>query len=94
MSAEDLAGAGFRWASPSLAGASTIGLSIFLAVYHYQAASRIGEALKEVEAHRLQVNQMAAQLAFDHGQAICEQGEIAQGVLWQPRGLKSASLRA
>jgi WD40 repeat protein len=76
----------------ALAVATTIGLSIFLAVYHYQAASRIGEALKEVEAHRSQVNQMAAQLAFDHGHAICEQGDIAQGVLWLARGLKSANL--
>jgi eukaryotic-like serine/threonine-protein kinase len=75
-----------------LAGASTIGLSIFLAFYHYQAAFRIGEALTEVEAHRSQVNQMAAQLAYDHGQAVCEQGDVAQGVLWLVRGLKSAGL--
>ncbi len=79
-------------ASAALAAATTIALSIFLALYHYQAASRIGAALKEVQAHRLEVNQMAAQLAFDHGQAICEQGDIAHGVLWLVRGLKSASL--
>jgi WD40 repeat protein len=76
----------------ALAVATTIGLSIFLAAYHYQAASRIGAALTQVQSHRKHVDQMAAQLAYDHGQAICEQGDIAQGVLWLARGLRSASL--
>jgi len=75
----------------ALAVATTIGLSIFLAAYHYQAASRIGAALEEVQSHRSQIDRMAAQLAYDHGQAICEQGDIAQGVVWLARGLKSAS---
>jgi eukaryotic-like serine/threonine-protein kinase len=78
--------------SAALAVATAIGLSIFLAVYHYQAASRIGAALKEAQSHRSHAYQMAAQLAYDHGQAVCERGDIAQGVLWLARGLKSASL--
>jgi eukaryotic-like serine/threonine-protein kinase len=75
----------------TLAVATTIGLSIFLAAYHYKAAARIGAALEEVQTHRSHIDQMAAQLAYDHGQAICEQGDIAQGVVWLTGGLKSAS---
>jgi WD40 repeat protein len=74
-----------------VAAATTIGLSIFLAAYHYKAAARIGAALKEVQSHRSHIDQMAAQLAYDHGQAICEQGDIAQGMVWLTGGLKSAS---
>jgi eukaryotic-like serine/threonine-protein kinase len=75
----------------ALGAVTAIGLSIFLAAYHYQAASRIGEALQEVQSRRRQVDLMAADLAFDHGQAFCEQGDVAQGVLWLVRGLNTAS---
>ncbi len=69
---------------------ATIVLSISLAVYHYRAASRIGAALQEVQSRRLQVDQMAAHLAYDHAQALCEQGDVCQGLLWLIRGLRSA----
>ena len=72
--------------------AATIVLSISLAVYHYQAASRLGEALHEVQSRRRQVDEQSAHLAYEHGQALCEQGDVAQGVLWLVRGLKSARL--
>ncbi len=74
----------------SLAVATTIGLSIFLAFYHYHAAWRIEAALREAEARRRQADQMAAQLSYDHAQAICEQGDIALGVLWLVHGLEIA----
>jgi|GEM_PF-698925 len=70
--------------------AATIVLSISLAVYHYRAASRIGEALQEVQKKRIQLDQMAAHLAYDHAQSLCEQGDVCQGLLWLIRGLRSA----
>ena len=72
--------------------AAAIGLSISLAVHHYQAASRLGEMLHEVQTRRRQVDEQSAHLAYEHGQALCEQGDVAQGVLWLVRGLKSARL--
>ena len=92
-----------RWArrNPSLAFtaglaavlvAATIGLSASLAVHEYRAASRLGEALALVQSRGRQVDQQAAHLAYEHGQALCEQGEVAQGMLWLVRGLKSATL--
>ncbi len=72
--------------------AATIGLSISLAVHQYRAASRLGAALQEVQSRQRQVDQHASQLAFQHGQTLCEQGDVAQGMLWLVRGLKSASV--
>ncbi len=74
----------------ALAVATTIGLSIFLAVYHYRSASQIGAALREAEVSRREVDKMAAQLTYDHAQAVCEQGDGALGVLWLARGLRLA----
>jgi eukaryotic-like serine/threonine-protein kinase len=76
----------------AIAIAAVIGLSISLAVYQYQAASRLGEALHEVQSRSRQVDQQSSNLAYEHGQALCEQGDVAQGVLWLVRGLKSARL--
>jgi eukaryotic-like serine/threonine-protein kinase len=73
-----------------LAIAATLVLSISLAAYHYLAASRIRTAFLEVESRRRQFDQMAALLAYDHGQALCEQGDEAHGLLWLVRGLKGA----
>jgi WD40 repeat protein/tRNA A-37 threonylcarbamoyl transferase component Bud32 len=71
---------------------AVIALSIRLAVYHYQAASRLGEALHEVRSKRRQVDEQSAHLAYEHGQSLCEQGDVAQGMLWLARGMKSARL--
>jgi eukaryotic-like serine/threonine-protein kinase len=76
----------------SVAIATTIALSISLAVHQYRAASRLGEVLQQVRLRQTQVDQQAAHLAFQHGQALCEQGDVAQGMLWLVRGLKSASI--
>ncbi len=73
-----------------LAIAATVLLSISLAAYHYQAASKLRAAFLEVESRQRRVDQMAAQLAYDHGQALCEQGDEAHGLLWLVRGLKGA----
>ena len=85
-----------RWRSAiglaAVAIATTIGLSISLAFHQYRAASRLGEVLGEVQSRQRQVDQQASHLAFQHGQALCEQGDVAQGMLWLVRGLKSASI--
>ena len=76
----------------SVAITTTIALSISLAVHHYRAASRIGEVLEEVQSRQRQVDQQASHLAFQHGQVLCEQGDVAQGMLWFIRGIKSAAI--
>ena len=76
----------------SVAIATTIGLSISLAVHQYRAASRLGAVLQEVQSRQRLVDQQASHLAFQHGQGLCEQGDVAQGLLWLVRGLKSASI--
>ena len=76
----------------SVAIATTIGLSISLAVHQYRAASRLSDVLKEVQARQRQVDQQTSHLAFQHGQALCEQGDVSQGMLWLARGLKSAAV--
>ena len=83
------AGPGRGWRSPS-----TIGLSISLAVYQYQAAAadRRGARARS-ESRRRQVDQLAAHLAYDHGQALCEQGDVAQGLLWLVRGPEGGRAR-
>ena len=76
----------------AVAIATTIGLSISLAVHQYRAASRLSEVLEEVQSRQRQVDQQTSHLAFQHGQALCEQGDVAQGMLWLVRGSKSASI--
>ncbi len=75
----------------AIAFMATIGLSVSLAVYHYRAASRISEAFDEVRSRQRLVDQQASNLAYEHGQALCEQGDVGQGMLWLVRALKSAS---
>ncbi len=75
-----------------LAITTTIGLSISLAVHHYRAAHRLGELLQEVSSRQRQVDQQASHLAYEHGQTLGEQGDVAQGMLWLVRGLKNASV--
>ena len=48
--------------------------------------------LEEVQSRQRQVDQQAAHLAYEHGQALCEQGDVGQGILWLVRGLKGAGL--
>ncbi len=76
----------------AIAISATIALSISLALYQYRAATRLGDAIREIRAHRRQVDQQASHLAYEHGQSLCEQGDVAHGMLWLVRGLRSASL--
>ena len=70
---------------------TVIGLSVFIAVSQYRAAWRLRDASRETEARGRQRDQMAAQLAYDHAQAICERGDVAAGLLWLARGLRLAA---
>jgi WD40 repeat protein/tRNA A-37 threonylcarbamoyl transferase component Bud32 len=76
----------------AVALAAAVGSSTSLAVYYYRASARIGEALHEVQERRRQVDQQAAHLAYEQGQTLCEQGDVAQGILWLVRGLKNAAV--
>jgi WD40 repeat protein len=90
-----------RWCrrQPALAGAlglallalwATVGVSISFAFYQYQAKARLGAALKQVESHQRDVDLLATNMAYEHGQGLCEQGDVGQGMLWLVRGLKTA----
>ena len=74
----------------TVAGATAIGLSISLAIEEHQAALEIRAALLEVESGRRQADRQAAHAAYEYGQTLCEKGEVAQGLLWLARGMKSA----
>lgn len=69
---------------------AAIVLSASLAAYQYQSALRIGKALREVRSSQRQVDQLAAHLAYENGQRLCQQGDVGQGMLWLVRGLKAA----
>ena len=69
------------------ATAAAVVVSIWFAVYQYRAAAEMGEALGRVRAGRKEVDRVAADLAFDRGQSLCEQGDVGTGMLWFARGL-------
>ncbi len=69
---------------------ATIVLSVSFAVSQYRAAQKIGEALREIQSRQREVDQTAARLAYEHGQRLCKQGDVGQGMLWLVRGMKSA----
>ncbi|HLH28014.1 MAG TPA: serine/threonine-protein kinase, partial [Acidimicrobiales bacterium] len=75
----------------ALAVATAIGLSVSLAAYHYNAGLRFEAASRKVASESRHVDQMMAQLSYDHAQATCERGDVAAGVLWLARGLRLAS---
>ena len=74
-----------------LAAATTIGLSVFLAAYHYNAGLRFKAASQKADSEGRHVDQMMAHLSYDHAQATCERGDVAAGVLWLTRGLRLAA---
>ena len=56
-------------------------------------AKAVAEALAHAEARRAHREAVRgrAELAMDHGRALCEQGEIGQGMLWLARSLRLAA---
>ena len=92
----------WRWCRRKSSLATALGLaiaatvaavvvSIWFAVYQYRAAAEMGDALGEVRAGRKEVDRLAANLAFEHGQTLCEQGDVGLGMLWFARGLGYAA---
>jgi eukaryotic-like serine/threonine-protein kinase len=78
-------------AAMALAVMSAIGVSIGFAVYQYKIASQLEAYVQEIQARERQNDRLAADLAYDHGQILCEQGDVGQGMLWLVRGLKGAA---
>jgi eukaryotic-like serine/threonine-protein kinase len=59
-------------------------LSVSFLVYYIYAADQLGRALGESD-------RLNAGLALDRGQSLCEQGDIAPGLLWLSRSLELAA---
>src|SRR5205823_65890 len=47
-------------------------------------------ARKLAEDRRIEAQRKAARLAFDRGVALCQQGQVGQGMLWLARTLELA----
>ena len=79
--------------------ATTVALSIGLAMYHANATKHLGAAyqtvekvLRQVQAGRREVDRLAADLAYKHGHALCEKDDVGEGILWLLRALKGAAM--
>ena len=68
-----------------LALATGIAVSLIFGIASYRSSERLRVALDESR-------RLAASLAQDRGQALCEQGDISRGVLWLGRSLELAGL--
>ncbi|HKI33847.1 MAG TPA: WD40 repeat domain-containing protein [Gemmataceae bacterium] len=51
---------------------------------------KTAQALTEAERQRHRAEVRSATLALERGQGLCEQGDVAQGLLWMARGLEVA----
>jgi WD40 repeat protein len=82
-------------ATLSAAMVATAAIAFVLVLWQWQRAE--GKAAAEALAHsearlaRSEAVKGQAQLAMDHGQALCEQGEIDRGMVWLARSLKLAT---
>ncbi len=93
--------------NPALAAASGLaaaallavaGVSLAFAFHQRSAAERIGreqvktkDALEEVEKQYTLAERRSALLALDRGLALCEQGQVGQGMLWLAQSLEIAA---
>ena len=92
----------WKWArrNPGVAALSaalmmTAALAFVLVSWQWRRAEAraVAEALAHTEARRAHREAVRgrAELAMDHGRALCEQGEIGQGMLWLARSLRLAA---
>src|SRR5262249_20196339 len=72
-------------------------LAIVLAIQQYQAAARLrreqeqtGKYLVQAESERDRAERLSTTLALDRALNLCEQGDVALGVLWLTRALEIA----
>jgi WD40 repeat protein/serine/threonine protein kinase len=66
------------------------GLTVAFGLYYYHAAGALTTALDGEQAQRREADRLTANLIFDRGVALCEQGEIGLGLLWLVRSLQAA----
>ena len=92
----------WKWArrNPGVAALSaalmmTAALAFVLVSWQWRRAEAkaVAEALAHTEARRAHREAVRgrAELAMDHGRALCEQGEIGQGMLWLAHSLRLAA---
>src|SRR4029077_3170774 len=92
----------WKWArrNPGVAALSaalmmTAALAFVLVFWQWRRAEdqAASEALAHAESRlaRCESVRVQAELAMDHGRALCEQGEIGQGMLWLARSLRLAA---
>jgi WD40 repeat protein/serine/threonine protein kinase len=77
----------------ALTGAALLavaGLIVAFGLYYYHAAGALATALGGEQAQRREADRLTANLTFDRGVALCEQGEIGLGLLWLVRSLQAA----
>jgi WD40 repeat protein/serine/threonine protein kinase len=55
-----------------------------------EAADNIKEAAANIKVEKEKSQLLGATLEFDHGRELCERGQVAHGLLWLARSLKSA----
>ena len=71
-----------------------------LAIHQYQAADQlrggqlqIASALEQAESERDRAERLSTTLALDRALSLCEQRDVALGVLWLTRALQIAPLK-
>jgi WD40 repeat protein/tRNA A-37 threonylcarbamoyl transferase component Bud32 len=89
----------WRWCrhNPALAAVSALAVaalvavlvvSIAFGVYQGRAVTATQNALGEARDQRRQAEELAVGLAFDRGLALCDRGEVDEGLLWLAHGLE------
>ncbi len=72
----------------ALAMVIALGVSVSFALYHYRVANELRAHVRRSEARQRQIDRLTAELAYDYGQGLCEQGDVGPGMLWLVHGLK------
>jgi eukaryotic-like serine/threonine-protein kinase len=80
-----------------LAAAVALAVTLLIAAQSSRAAARLRheqeqteEALRQAEHYRRLAERASALVLLERGLGLCEQGEVAQGLLWLGRGLEVA----
>src|SRR5262249_44647995 len=89
----------WRWCrhNPALAAVSGLAVAALVAVlvvsiafrgHQGRGATATQNALGEAKDQRRQAEELAVGLAFDRGLALCDRGEVDEGLLWLAHGLE------
>jgi eukaryotic-like serine/threonine-protein kinase len=71
--------------------AAVVVLSVRFGLAQSRTAGELREALDDAVTNRKSAQRLSARLALDRGIALCEEGEIARGLLWLARSLETAA---